>query len=69
MMNLEDVLDMNVGDMVNECTSEDNVSYMEQLVLVLSFIRHAIIILVQQDIIILVQDIRIYPLISERLSD
>ena len=46
-----------------------NVSYMEQLVLVLSFIRHAIIILVQQDIIILVQDIRIYPLISERLSD
>ena len=46
-----------------------NASYMEQLVLVLSFIRHVIIILVQQDIIILVQDIRIYPLISERLSD
>jgi len=46
-----------------------NVSYMEQLVLFLSLIRRVIIILVQQDIIILVQDIRIYPLISERLSD
>ena len=68
-MNLEDVLDMNVGDMVNECTSEDNASYMEHLVLLLSLIRHVIIIFIQQDIIILVQDIRIYPLISERLSD
>jgi hypothetical protein len=27
MMNLEDVPDMNVGDMMNECTSEDNASY------------------------------------------
>jgi hypothetical protein len=28
MMNLEDVPDMNVGDMVNECTSRVNASYM-----------------------------------------
>jgi hypothetical protein len=27
MMNLEDVPDMNVGDMVNECTSRHNASY------------------------------------------
>ena len=27
MMNLEDVPDMNVGDMVNECTSRVNASY------------------------------------------
>jgi hypothetical protein len=27
MMNLEDVPDMNVGDMVNECTSQVNASY------------------------------------------
>ena len=27
MVNLKDVPDMNFGDMVNECTSEDNASY------------------------------------------
>jgi len=27
MMNLEDVPDMNVGDMMNECTSRVNASY------------------------------------------
>ena len=38
MMNLEDVSDMNVGDMVNEYTSEDNASYKEHLLLLLSLL-------------------------------
>ena len=38
MMNLEDVPDMNVGDMVNEYTSEDNASYKEHLLLLLSLL-------------------------------
>ena len=44
MMNLEDVPDMNVGDMVNEYTSGVNVSYMIHSIILLSFIRHVIII-------------------------
>jgi hypothetical protein len=43
-MNLEDVPDMNVGDMVNEYTSEDNASYKEHLLLLLSLLWHVIII-------------------------
>ena len=52
MMNLEDVPDMNVGDMVNEYTSGVNVSYVIHSIILLSFIRHVIIIYVQQVFII-----------------
>jgi len=32
MVNLKDVPDMNVGDMVNECTSRHNASYMTHVI-------------------------------------
>lgn len=38
MMNLEDVHDMNVGDMVNGYTSRRNASYKEHLLLLLSLL-------------------------------